>query len=256
MGLGASGLAQPQPRGLGGPRGRARPLPRPWLQLVEEMGLWGHGCWGRPLSPPAQASTAVVPSAQRPLFFAESDCVSRPSLFPSSFLCSLHHLWVSFCFLFVFHLLFPPRPFLRPQHPSLSSLSFSLLFCPSPRAPSHGLPSPVVFPTPLPFLFLAVCCPLSPSSPPRALQSLVMGEAQSLRNLLPAWGPCPGEWASKPAQPGALLGPNTTESLLQTRRMAQKGRQRTQSPRANARGGSPPPRPRPSLPRALTHCQG
>ena len=193
-----------------------RPLPR-----APEQGL----------PPPAPAPC--------PLHFAAFDSAVSPGPRPSAlYLLSVSPSLRAFFSVFYFSSSLSPLSFPLSQH--LSSLLPSLLL-PLPIVPPTMRPVVGSISPSLSFLFLAVVrCPQTALprlwAKPRPCQSF------SLRG-----GPCPGEWASKPAQPGAL--PTRPQSPHRhRRRVAQKGRQRTQSPGANATGGSRSPPPGPPLP--------
>lgn len=170
-------LAQPAPQGDLGP------CPRPGLRLAEEA-LRTQLLW-KPTTPTPRCR-AGAPPTPCPLHLAEFDSAGSPALY----LCCLPGTY-RFLFSLLFHLLSPHFAFLLSQHlsPALPS-SLRPLPTLSPRVSSCS-PS-------LSFLFLAVV-PCPQIALPRLWAKPRPCQSFSLRG-----GPCPGEWASKPAQPGAL----------------------------------------------------
>ena len=207
--------------------------PRPGLRLAEEKGLCGHSFCGR-LPPPTPRSRAGAPPTPCPLHFSEFDSTVSSTLY----LCSVspsHTAFFSVCyFSSSLPLLLPPlpTPFFR------SSLFASA----SPhRVPSRVLLFSVLFHPP----FLSSSLLLSPV--PRLLSQ------GSGPNPDPAKAsPCVGDLALENGPPNLLTQGLSTHARRAhhryRRRAVQKGRQRTQSPGANAMGGSRAPPPGPPLP--------
>lgn len=140
-------------KGLGRPKRESQAPAQALAAACRGDGTLGTRLLGKTAVPPVQASTAVVPSAQRPLFFAESDSVSRPSLFPSFTFSLFSPSLMGFFLLFVCFSSSLPPSLLSPPPTSLSF--FSVLFSsflPLPPVPPPMACLPLLY-SPPPFLF-------------------------------------------------------------------------------------------------------